>query len=259
MGVLDTTYTFTATDVVTSAKLNNVIDQTTFTSSAFSNTTLAINSSGQLRVNSLGIGANELADNSVTTVKIPDGAVTSAKLAAGAALPAGAVMPFAMATAPTGWFSCDGTLLSRTTYALLFAAIGTTFGVGDGSTTFAIPDLRGRFVRSTGTDGTATALAIGVKQDSANLTHTHGASDPGHNHGLNDPGHSHTYNGTTSATTGGANASIASRNDSAFSRSVAASGTGITLNGAYTGISIQNTGEAESRPHNMALNYCIKY
>jgi hypothetical protein len=80
MGVLDTTYTFTATDVVTSAKLNNVIDQTTFTSSAFSNTTLAINSSGQLRVNTSGITQLELADNSVITAKILDGNVTTAKI-----------------------------------------------------------------------------------------------------------------------------------------------------------------------------------
>jgi len=71
MGVLDTTYTFTATDVVTSAKLNNVIDQTTFTSSAIAtnNTTLAL-SSGALKVNTLGITANELADYSVTQAKI---------------------------------------------------------------------------------------------------------------------------------------------------------------------------------------------
>jgi len=80
MGVLDTTYTFTATDVVTSAKLNNVIDQTTFTSSAFSNTTLAINSSGQLRVNTSGITQLELADNSVITAKISDNNVTTAKI-----------------------------------------------------------------------------------------------------------------------------------------------------------------------------------
>ena len=72
MGVLDTTYTFTATDIVTSAKLNNVIDQTTFTSSAVAtgNTTLAVTASGQLKVNSLGIGANELANDSVTQAKI---------------------------------------------------------------------------------------------------------------------------------------------------------------------------------------------
>ena len=82
MGVLDTTYTFTATDIVTSAKLNNVIDQTTFTSSAIAtgNVTLAVTASGQLKVNTSGIGANELADNSVTTAKILDANVTTAKI-----------------------------------------------------------------------------------------------------------------------------------------------------------------------------------
>ena len=83
MGVLDTTYTFTATDIVTSTKLNNVIDQTTFTSSAVAtgNVTLAVTASGQLKVNTSGIGANELADNSVTTAKILNANVTQAKLA----------------------------------------------------------------------------------------------------------------------------------------------------------------------------------
>jgi hypothetical protein len=82
MGVLDTTYTFTATDVVTSAKLNNVIDQTTFTSSAIAtgNNTLAVTTSGQLKVNSSGITANELGDNSVITAKILDANVTTAKI-----------------------------------------------------------------------------------------------------------------------------------------------------------------------------------
>ena len=59
----------------------------------------------------------------------------------------GAVMTFAMSTAPTGWLKCNGAAVSRTTYSTLFDAIGTTFGVGDGSTTFALPDLRGEFVR----------------------------------------------------------------------------------------------------------------
>ena len=82
MGVLDTTYTFTATDIVTSAKLNNVIDQTTFTSSAVAtgNITLAVTASGQLKVNTSGIGANELADNSVNAAKILNANVTQAKI-----------------------------------------------------------------------------------------------------------------------------------------------------------------------------------
>lgn len=62
-------------------------------------------------------------------------------------VPPGAVLPFAMATAPIGWLKCNGQLVSRTTYADLFLAIGTTYGAGDGTTTFQLPDLRGEFVR----------------------------------------------------------------------------------------------------------------
>lgn len=62
------------------------------------------------------------------------------------ALPTGSVMPYAGATAPSGWLLCFGQTVSRTTNATLFAVIGTTYGAGDGSTTFGIPDLRGRVI-----------------------------------------------------------------------------------------------------------------
>jgi microcystin-dependent protein len=61
-------------------------------------------------------------------------------------VPVGAVMPFAGSSAPAGWLLADGAAVSRTTYAALFAAIGATYGAGDGSTTFNLPDLRGRVV-----------------------------------------------------------------------------------------------------------------
>jgi hypothetical protein len=90
MGAVDTTYTFTATDTITSAKMNNIIDQTTITTGAIIGTTLEV-ASGQLKIRSAGITSNEMAANSVvtaaitdanvTTAKIADGAVTSAKLA----------------------------------------------------------------------------------------------------------------------------------------------------------------------------------
>lgn len=63
-------------------------------------------------------------------------------------VPAGAVFWFAASTAPTGYLECDGSAVSRTAYAALFTAISTTFGTGNGSTTFNLPDLRGRFVRA---------------------------------------------------------------------------------------------------------------
>jgi len=59
----------------------------------------------------------------------------------------GKVSYFAMSTAPTGWIKANGAAISRTTYDTLFAAIGTYYGAGDGSTTFNIPDLRGEFLR----------------------------------------------------------------------------------------------------------------
>lgn len=62
-------------------------------------------------------------------------------------IPSGAVLYFAGQTAPSGWLKANGAAVSRTAYAALFAAIGTTYGAGDGSTTFNLPDLRGEFMR----------------------------------------------------------------------------------------------------------------
>jgi phage-related tail fiber protein len=81
-----------------------------------------------------------------------EAAVTAAEVVAEAATEAslknvGMVGFFPMAAAPDGWLEANGAAVSRTTYAALFAKIGTTSGVGDGSTTFNLPDLRGQFVR----------------------------------------------------------------------------------------------------------------
>lgn len=83
-------------------------------------------------------------------------------------VPSGSVLPYAGTAAPTGFLMCDGSQVSRTTYAALFAAIGTAHGNGNGTTTFHLPDYRGRFLR--GKDGgaaldpdraTRTAMATG--------------------------------------------------------------------------------------------------
>lgn len=80
MGAVNTTYTFTATDTITSTKMNNIIDQTTITNDAIIGTTLDV-ASGKLKVRSLGITSNELADNSVTTNSITNLNVTTGKIA----------------------------------------------------------------------------------------------------------------------------------------------------------------------------------
>src|SRR5690348_11650824 len=75
-----------------------------------------------------------------------------------AVVPVGGVTSFAGTTPPSGWLLCDGRQVSRATYRSLFLAIGTTYGAGDGSTTFNIPDLRGRFPLTKAATGTGSSL-----------------------------------------------------------------------------------------------------
>lgn len=100
-------------------------------------------------------------------------------------------------TAPTGYLIEDGSAVSRTTYSDLFAAIGTTYGVGDGSTTFNLPDSRGRAVvnqSSSDAEFATVGQKYGEKYHSLNTTEM-----PSHNHGSTfaSTGHTHTYSGTT--------------------------------------------------------------
>ena len=120
-----------------------------------------------------------------------------------ASLPSGMVTMTAANTAPTGWQICNGAAISRTTYADLFTAIGTTYGVGNGSTTFNIPDMRGRVVA--GADSSQTEFdALGEKGGEKTVTLTT-AQIPSHSHantasfsgnyantGDDGPDHSHT-------------------------------------------------------------------
>lgn len=141
-------------------------------------------------------------------------------------VPAGAVMPFAMSAVPSGWLECKGNAVLRSMYPRLFAAIGTTYGEGNGSTTFTLPDLRGEFVR--GWDhgrGVDAGRALGSAQGDELRSHTHVLpSDSG--------GSSDMY---SLASTPNA--------DEGF--------TGADVTAA--------TGGAETRPRNIALMYCIKY
>jgi len=88
-------------------------------------------------------------------------------------VPSGAVLPFAMSTAPSGWLECNGLAVSRTLYASLFAAIGTTYGAGDSSTTFNLPDLRGEFIRGwdNGRGADTSGRVFGSAQVASGLGH----------------------------------------------------------------------------------------
>ena len=117
---------------------------------------------------------------------------------AAAGTPVAAMMPYAGTSAPDGWLLCDGSAVSRSTYADLFAAVGTTFGVGDGSTTFNVPDLRGR--TPLGLDnlgGTPANRVTNAQADSL------GGSAGAETHTLTTgemPSHTHNVQGRSAAT-----------------------------------------------------------
>lgn len=83
-------------------------------------------------------------------------------------VPIGVIFPYGGSSAPTGFFLCDGSLKNRTTYAALFAIIGTTFGAGDGSTTFGLPDTRSRMMIGAGTGVLPLSFASGAVDASTN-------------------------------------------------------------------------------------------
>lgn len=96
---------------------------------------------------------------------------------AGGLLPAGTIIHVCMNTPPTGFLKANGDAISRTTYANLFAAIGTTFGAGDGTTTFTLPDLRGQFVRGWADNGNVdTGRTFGSAQADTMQGHYHNFS-----------------------------------------------------------------------------------
>jgi microcystin-dependent protein len=106
--------------------------------------------------------------------------------------PIGAIQSFGGSVQPDEWLFCDGTAISRTTYADLFAIIGVAYGAGNGTTTFNLPDMRGRstmgvdgsLVSGLGTQAGAAAVALSIN----NLpSHDHDYADPGHTHGLTSP------------------------------------------------------------------------
>ncbi|WP_313818718.1 phage tail protein [Cupriavidus sp.] len=146
----------------------------------------------------------------------------------------GAILYLAHANAANGWLKCNGGAVSRTTYAALFAMIGTTYGTGDGSTTFNLPELRGEFIRVWDDGrGIDAGRALGSAQAQQIISHTH-TTDPASNGWWCDAP------GLGVINIGGATLNI--------NRSMA---TGAVSAGPATG--------AETRPRNVALPAYIKY
>ena len=179
-------------------------------------------------------------------------------------VPSGSVFCMAVATVPSGYLECNGAAVSRTTYAALFAVIGTQYGTGNGSSTFNLPDLRGEFVR--GFDhgkGTDSGRSIGSSQGSQNAQHNHTATSS-----VTDPGHRHLPQ-SQSANSQQTNGHGVAINDTIIGNYGGGSGVGLGpignrhfLQNTTTGISVSTTtanhGGNESRPRNVAMMYVIK-
>ena len=194
-------------------------------------------------------------------------------------VPLGAGMPYFLSAAPNSSFAFPaGQAISRTTYAGLFALMGTTYGPGDGSTTFNLPSLGGRLLacrenmNGAGAEGRITSAGSGINGTllgatggAQNVTlgigeipshaHANFLSDPGHVHGVNDPTHAHGYTDPTHAhvqdthaALGGPSGGGGVVNDAGPTGTnlTGFSATGITINAAATGISIQAAGTGAS-------------
>lgn len=168
------------------------------------------------------------------------------------ALAVGTVLAWPVFTVPSWALECDGSAVSRTTYAALFEVVSTRYGVGDGSTTFNLPNYKDYFLRgfdAAGTDAASrtdrgdgtTGAEIGTKQAGAFASHTHTAS-------VTDPGHAHN-------TTMGETQTVQTDEPDATTRLSGA------LNGGAntTGITVSNasTGGTETRPKNITVKWII--
>jgi microcystin-dependent protein len=135
----------------------------------------------------LNIGGNKITN--IASATNNSDAPTYAQLLS--IIPAGTITAYGGAAAPSGWLLCNGTNVSRTTYATLFAIIGTTFGVGDGSTTFGVPNLQQRFPLGKAAAGTGSTLGgTGGAIDHNHSVAAHQHTIPTHVHGMGS--HTHT-------------------------------------------------------------------
>lgn len=219
--------TVTGSTITVNVTESNVVD--------INITTSSLNATG-ITAGNLNITGNLYQNNSLVTFS--------------AFLP-GFIIQYATTTSPSGWLLCDGSAVSRTTYSALFSVVGTTYGVGNGSTTFNVPDLRGRVAVGYGQGSGLTNRTMANTGGAE--THTLTTTEmPSHNHGVNDPAHSHTYQ--TFDSIGGAIGNVNGTN---------AGGRYYNQNtyGAYTGISIQYAGS--NGAHNnmqpyVVVNFIIK-
>jgi len=181
-------------------------------------------------------------------------------------VPTGCVFCRAAAIVPAGYLECNGAAVSRTTYSALFAVIGTTYGSGNGSSTFNLPDLRGEFIRGYDNGrGVDSGRGMNNPQGSANQSHNHSYG----NNGITVSGANHKHNirgfslqpsiANVGITLGsGQGYQIGYRtNDNVLTGDAVKFSGNLTMTGTV-GITINNTGGNESRPRNISMMYIIR-
>jgi microcystin-dependent protein len=187
-------------------------------------------------------------DGSGNAIQITQGGTLYPPVVVG--IPTGIMFPYGGTVAPSGYLLCNGAAVSRTTYSDLFTTLGTAFGIGDGSTTFNLPDTQGRAPIGVGTytDPVQGAVTRTLGQSLGASQHLLTSSEmPSHNHTLTDPGHAHTVANQFNADTGG--------------NGVFAAGAGQNTGTATTGITLANTGGGtvhNNMQPSLAVNYIIK-
>lgn len=170
----------------------------------------------------------------------------------------GVIQMFAGASAPAGWLLCRGQAISRTAYAALFAAIGTAYGAGDGSTTFNLPDLRDRFPV-----GAGSTYALNAKGGANTVTLTKEQSGlPAHGHGFTQPkipNHTHGMGNLWSNGSGSETAYTMQSSRVRTTRNTTSSGGGgACTGGAVTSHAGANASQAhENRPPYIGINFII--
>jgi microcystin-dependent protein len=175
-------------------------------------------------------------------------------------LPAGTLIDYAGTVEPSGWLLCDGRAVSRTDYASLFAAIGTAYGTGNGSTTFNIPDFRGRFARYNDNMGTAlgaagrdiAARAADKSQADENKSHSHSyqVSSPSGNNPPANPSEILFSSGDSGSANGGVvRVGVAGISVTGYDNS------GIEAGARFISVATSGT---ETRPINLSCNKLIK-
>jgi len=172
-----------------------------------------------------------------------------------AANPTGTIIAFADDAAPTGYLECDGSAVSRSTYSALFAVVGTTWGAGNGSTTFNVPDLRGEFLR--GWDhgkGTDSGRTFASSQSEMIGPHSHTASSSGST--SSDGAHTHTVSVYDSA--GGSLVPQTANTGGSPAVSATTSSSGAHTHTVSVSTTVNNNSGTENRVRNYAVMFCIK-